>query len=183
MPKLPLIHELREVAPDPGFRIEQLDLEFSNGVRRSFRRIKPRGPGAVIIVALLDPDTVLLVREYAAGLHRYELGLPKGRIDPGESATEAANRELMEEAGYGARELIVLKELSLAPTYMGHTATVVLARELYEQRLPGDEPEELEVVPWPLARIDALMAQADCSEGRSIAALYLARAWLAGDWR
>ena len=47
---------------------------------------------------------MLLVREYAAGVHRYELGLVKGRIDAGESPVEAANRELMEEAGYGARK-------------------------------------------------------------------------------
>lgn len=34
---------------------------------------------------MLDDETVLLVREYAAGMHRYELGLVKGRIDAGET--------------------------------------------------------------------------------------------------
>ncbi len=180
MPKLPVIHEITEV---PGFRMEQLDLEFSNGARRQFRRVRPQGPGAVIIVAMMDAETVLLLREYAAGLHHYELGLPKGRIDPGEAPEQAANRELMEEAGFGARQLTVLKELSLAPAYMGHVATVVLAQDLYPQRLPGDEPEQMEVVLWPLERIDELMTRSDCTEGRSIAALYLARGWLNGDWR
>ena len=49
-----------------------------------------RGHGAVMVVPMLDADTVLLVREYAAGMHRYELGLVKGRIDAGE--TPAAGR-------------------------------------------------------------------------------------------
>ncbi len=38
-----------------------------------------------MVVPLLDPQTVLLVREYAAGIHRYELGLVKGRIDANET--------------------------------------------------------------------------------------------------
>jgi len=121
---------------------------------------------------------VLLVREYAAGVHRYELGLVKGRIDAGESPVEAANRELMEEAGYGARELTVLRSLTLAPVYMSHQTHLVLARDLYPQRLVGDEPEELEVVPWRLDALGELILREEFSEGRSIAALFIAREWL-----
>ena len=44
----------------------------------------------MLIVPLLDNETVLLVREYAAGVHRYELGLPKGKTDAGETFIEAA---------------------------------------------------------------------------------------------
>lgn len=176
--RLPIIHAVTESEAGP-FALQQLDLEFSNGERRLFQRLQGRGHGAVAVVPLLDDETVLLVREYAAGLHRYELGLVKGRIDAGEDAVTAANRELMEEAGYGARRLDVLRQLTLAPTYMSHQTTVVLARDLYPQRLPGDEPEELEVVPWKLAELEQLMLREDFSEGRSLAALFIARQWLA----
>ena len=44
--------------------------------------------------------------------------------------------------------------------------------------LAGDEPEELEVVPWKLDDIDQLILREDFSEGRSIAALFIAREWL-----
>lgn len=176
--RLPTIHGRRQEQAGP-FQLEHLDLEFSNGERRQFQRLNGRGHGAVVVVPMLDEHTVLLVREYAAGMHRYELGLVKGRIDAGESAIDAANRELKEEAGYGARQLQVLRELSLAPTYMSHQTTLVLARDLYPERLPGDEPEELEVVPWKLAELDQLMLREDFSEGRSLAALFIARQWLA----
>ncbi len=159
-------------------RVEQVDLEFSNGERRTYHRMKPRGLGAVIIVPMLDEETVLLAREYAAGLHHYEIGLPKGRIEKGESIIEAAEREMKEEIGYGARDLIELTRLSLAPGYMTHVTHIVLARDLYPEKLPGDEPEELEVVPWPIDDLRSLTAREDCTEGRTIAALYIARDYL-----
>lgn len=179
MSRLPKIHGRRQVEPGRLFRIEQLDLEFANGERRCYERLRSSGLGAVIVVALRDPDTVLLVREYAAGLHHYEIGLVKGRLEAGENILEAAQRELREEAGFAARELVELTRLSLSPGYMTHVTHVVLARDLYPDPLPGDEPEELEVVPWPLDRLLDLVERPDCTEGRSIAALYIARDYLA----
>lgn len=172
---LPVIHDRRERRPADLFRVEQLDLEFANGVRRTYERLISRGVGAVIVVAMPDDDHVLLIREYACGVHRYELGLPKGRLEPGESYTEGANRELQEECGYGARSLTELGHLTLAPGYMTHRTHVILARDLYESRLPGDEPEEIEVVRWPMNDLVSLIRREDCTEGRSIAALYMAR--------
>ena len=174
---LPIIHRVTEHDAGP-YRMERLDLEFSNGERRLYERLHGRGHGAVAVVPMLDADTVLLVREYAAGMHRYELGLVKGRIDAGETPVQAADRELKEEAGYGARRLDVLRAMTLAPTYMSHQSWLVLARDLYPERLAGDEPEELEVVPWKLAELDQLMLREDFSEGRSLAALFIAREWL-----
>jgi ADP-ribose diphosphatase len=177
MKTLPTIHRVTQHEAGP-YRMERLDLEFSNGERRQFERLHSRGHGAVIVVPMLDPQTVLLVREYAAGFHRYELGLVKGRIDAGETPEQAADRELKEEAGYGARSLLRLRELTLAPTYMSHAAHVVIARDLYPERLPGDEPEPLELVPWKLDALHELIQRDEFSEGRSIAALFIAREWL-----
>jgi len=163
--------------------VEEVDLAFANGARRTFERLTASGTGAVFMVALRDRDTVLLVREYGVGLDRYELGLPKGRIERGETALAAANRELQEEVGFGARRLTPLTTLSLLPAYMTHKADVVLAEDLYPSRLPGDEPEPLEVVPWKLSELHTLVARDDVSEGRSIAALFMAREFLAGRLR
>lgn len=176
--RLPTIHAVRERHEGDGRVLEDLDLEFSNGERRLYHRVRSTGHGAVIVVPMIDHQTALLVREYAAGTHRYELGLVKGRIDAGESPVEAADRELKEEAGYGARELTVLRRISLAPTYMTHETVLVVARDLYPERLPGDEPEPLEVVPWRLDALDELILEPDFSEGRSIAALFIVREWL-----
>ena len=87
-------------------------------------------------------------------------------------------RELKEEIGFGAHDLLELTSLSLAPGYMTHVTHVVLARDLYPEKLQGDEPEELEVIPWPMNDLHTLVQRPDCTEGRSIAALYIARDYL-----
>ena len=180
MRKLPTILESHELDFGGRFHVEQLELEFSNGARRKYERMKSRGRGAVNVAPKFDDDTILQVRENACGLHRYELGLVKGRIDAGETPEQAAERELKEEAGYGARKLTVLRSISLVPTYMSNQTWLVLAQDLYPERLEGDEPEELEVVPWKLDALHELMLLEDCSEGRSLAAMFIAREYLRG---
>lgn len=177
---LPLIHGIRERDEGRGRVIEEMDLEFSNGERRVFHRVLARGAQAVCVVPLIDDDTVMLVREYAAGVHRYELGLVAGLANPGESAVDAANREMMEEIGFGARKLKVLRALSLSPRFMQHEIQVVVAADLYEATLPGDEPEPLECVPMRWSELESHMLNDDFSDGRSLAALFIVRAWLAG---
>ena len=50
---------------------------------------------------------------------------------------------------------------------------IVIAQDLYDEKLPGDEPEELEVIPWKLSEINQLLATGECTEARSIAALFM----------
>ncbi len=173
----PRIIERRLVARTRIFRVEEIELAFSNGNRRHFERILG-GRGSVLIVPMPDARTLLLVREYAAGTDRYELGFPKGIVEPGEDLLEAAGREIREEIGFGSRDLRLLHQVSLAPGYIQHETHLVLARELYPERAPGDEPEPIEVVPWDLGDLDALLTREDFTEARSIAALFLVRRFL-----
>ncbi|RAR62241.1 MULTISPECIES: ADP compounds hydrolase NudE [Halomonadaceae] len=176
-PQKPRTLARREVARSRLFAIEEMELRFANGAERTFERLMPRGNGvgAVMIVAMPDPEHVLLIREYAAGFDDYVLTLPKGVVDPGEDIVGAANRELMEECGFGAHRLEPLVELSLAPNYMHHRMQVMLASDLYPQRLPGDEPEPLIVETHAIESLPSLLAREDFHEARAIAALYIAR--------
>ena len=171
----PQILARESVAKSRLFHIESLDLRFSNGEERQFERLTGADRGAVMIVAMPDPDHVLLIREYAAGFEDYVLTLPKGLVDPGEDVITAANRELMEECGFGAHCIEPLVELSLAPNYMRHRMQVLIATDLYAKRLPGDEPEPLIVETHPIEELPARLLRDDFHEARAIAALYIAR--------
>lgn len=180
-PQKPQILARNTVAQSRLFQVEALDLRFSNGEERQFERLTGADRGAVMIVAMPDPEHVLLIREYAAGFEDYVLTLPKGLVDPGEDIVTAANRELMEECGMGAHYLEPLAELSLAPNYMRHRMQVLLATDLYPKRLPGDEPEPLIVETHALEELPALLMREDFHEARAIAALYIARDKLRDD--
>lgn len=175
MPVKPEILKVTPTARSRLFQVEEMELRFSNGVERTYERLSNRGRGAVMVVPLTARNEVLLIREYAAGLEDYLLSLPKGLIDPGEDALQAADRELKEEAGYGSHNLRPLRTLTTAPNYMGHTLTAVIAQELYPCKLEGDEPEEMEVVRWPMDKLDELIWSEAFSEARAIAALLLTR--------
>jgi ADP-ribose diphosphatase len=175
MPVKPRVTGRRLLVETRVFRVEELDLEFANGAQRRYERLLGSEAGAVLVVPLPDPATILLIREYAAGMDRYEIAFPKGRIEPGEDPIAAAAREIREETGYAAGRLQHLQSVTIAPGYLRHTTHIVLARELYPDPLPGDEPEPIEVVPWSLDRIDELLKREDFTEARSIAALYRVR--------
>ncbi|MCZ6618819.1 MAG: ADP compounds hydrolase NudE [Gammaproteobacteria bacterium] len=175
---VPEVLAIRTVAKTRFFRIEEMDLRFASGEERTYERLPGGGRAAVIVVPVSDDGNVFLIREYAAGFHELQLSLVKGAAEGDESLEEAANRELKEEIGMGARRLQFIKKLNLAPGHMGFTINVLLARDLYTERLPGDEPEPPEIVPWPVAKLDELIISDEFNEARAIAALTLVRPFL-----
>jgi ADP-ribose diphosphatase len=177
---VPEIKAVRQVVRSRFFRIEERDLRFGNGVERTYERLAGGGRPAVMVVAVNGNGELVLIREYCAGFHEMQLTLVKGATEGEESLEEATNRELKEEAGFGAREIRFLKCLSLAPGHMGFTINVMLAMDLYPASLPADEPEPPEVVTWPVSRLDELIHGDEFNEARAIAGLCLARPWLSG---
>ncbi|CAM3474978.1 ADP compounds hydrolase NudE [Parendozoicomonas haliclonae] len=181
MKKLPEILETTEVARSALFRVEQQKIRFSNGVERTYERLAGFGGGhqAVMVVPMLDDHRFVMIEEYASGTEDYQLSLPKGLVEAGEELLEGANRELKEEAGYGGRKLQHIAEFTLSPNYMTHKMQVVLAEDLYEERLEGDEPEPLGVHIFSFDDLPTLIGRPDFSEARAMAALYMVRDILA----
>lgn len=169
---MPKILEQSIVAQSKLFRIEEVKLEFDNGVIATHERLIGAPYGAVLVIPI-DSESLYLIREYATGLDRYELGLPKGRIEIDEDPLYSANRELQEEIGFASNKLSHIRTISLAPAYSNQQTYVVLAQDLTPQTAQGDEPEPLEVIKWPLAKLDQLLDHSELTEARSIAAIYM----------
>ncbi len=135
-------------------------------------------PG-VYIVPVDAQGNVLLIREPAIPDARQVLSLPGGAVNAGESAAESANRELQEEVGLRAGRLDFLAELTPLGRHSQWRIDAFLARDLTPGKLAGDEPYPIEVIPTPLAAVEALIARGDLKDALIIAALLLARGFLA----
>lgn len=109
-----------------------------------------RHPGAVMVVALMDPDTVLLERQFRYPHGRSFIEMPAGKLEPGEDILSCARRELLEETGYRARYWERLGAFHNAIGYSDEKIEVYLARDL---EFAGASPEAGEVLevfqaPW-----------------------------------
>jgi len=175
MKQKPQVVKRSSIARTRVFSVEAMDIEFSNGEQRQYERLVGSKQGAVLVVAKPSTHSVLMISEYAAGMDRYELSFPKGKIDSGESMIDAANRELQEETGFGARKLTHIHSMTIAPGYLGHTTHIILAEDLYPSSLNGDEPETIDVSEWKFSQLPELLEREDFTEARSIAAFYYVR--------
>ena len=103
-------------------------------------------PGAVGVVALDDQDRVLLVTQYRHPVRRRLEELPAGLLDkPGEPALQAAQRELMEEAGFAAQTWDVLVDTLTSPGMSDEAIRVFLARDVREVQRDVQEHEEADM--------------------------------------
>jgi 8-oxo-dGDP phosphatase len=88
-------------------------------------------PGAVAVLALDDTDRILMIRQYRHPVGRLLWELPAGLRDvAGEDPLVTAQRELVEEAGYRARDWRVLADYFSSPGFSTERLRVYLARDL-----------------------------------------------------
>ena len=67
----------------------------------------------------------------------------------------------------------LIQDTKLPSAYSNYQTHIFLADELFSAPLPGDEPEALETISWPLADLDALRRQENFSDSRSVLATFL----------
>jgi ADP-ribose pyrophosphatase len=131
-------------------------------------------PDAVVIVPIADNGDVLFVRQYRKAPDVELLELPAGVMDPGETPLEAAQRELREETGFAASELVEMGSFYSAPGTMTECLYSFLATGLVADPLPADFDERLELVRMPF---DTALDQARAGalhDAKTLASLLLA---------
>lgn len=98
-------------------------------------------PGAVVVIGLLDDGRVLLERQFRYPVGRVMTEFPAGKLDAGELPLICAQRELLEETGYSAREWAYAGPMHLAIGYSDEVIHIFFARGLTagERQLDADE--------------------------------------------
>lgn len=111
-------------------------------------------PGAVMMLAFLDRDTILLERQYRYPRHRHFIELPAGKLEKDEPPLDTARRELAEECGYEAAHWWKIARLDPSIGYSTEVIHLFGARGLTHVGARLDDGEHLESFAAKLA--DAL---------------------------
>lgn len=135
--------------------------------------------GSAVIVPVFDDGTVALVRQYRHATGGFQLELPAGGIEPGETFEQAAKRELEEEIGYAAGKIEKLTEFYVSPGFLTEKMHVFLATELTESTQNLDEDEIVEIVRLPLAEAIEMSYDGRIEDAKTIVGLMMANAKLA----
>jgi len=188
----------RRVVDDPPFRqvssqvvgtfgFLDVDEDVYEGPDGEFTRWVIRHPGAVVVVPIVDgPDgpEAVLVRQFRAAVGARLLEVPAGKRDvDGEPPARTAARELEEEIGMRAGQLVKLAEFFSTPGFCDEYAHLYGARDL----VPIDELHDLKaeerdmsVERIPLRSYERWVASGDLVDLKSVAGLGLAREWYEG---
>ena len=114
-----------------------------------------------------------MVRQYRKPVEEFLLEIPAGGMDPGESPEGAAQRELQEETGYVAEELVHLSSFWTTPGFCTELMHAYVARGLRPGALTPDEDENIEVVRVPLSGAADLIRRGEIKDAKSIVSLLL----------
>jgi len=128
-------------------------------------------PGAAVIIPVFDNGDILLERQHRYPLHRDFIELPAGKFDPDETELACAQRELLEETGYAAREWQYLATFYPCIGYSDERLVYFLAKGLVHEGDNLDPDEFLEILRIPLAEALAMVKDGRICEGKTVMGL------------
>lgn len=127
-------------------------------------------PGGVGVLPLDRDGMVTLVRQYRYPFHRILLEIPAGKMDRGAEECElAARRELSEETGLEAGEMIDLGQLYASPGFCTEVLHMYLARDLKQADSHPDEDEFLDVVKMPFDQLLEKVMSGEIADAKTVA--------------
>ncbi len=134
--------------------------------------------GWSIVVPMLPDGQLVLVKQYRYLSDRYSIEFPGGGMKVGESPSEVAKRELIEETGYSAKEFVNISNFEPHNGLFVDTAHVFLARnviEIQNKNLGNDETEFIELIFRRPDEIEQLIRNNEIWDGQTLATWALAR--------
>jgi ADP-ribose pyrophosphatase len=106
------------------------------------------------IVPFVSDNEILVIKSYRHLVNSYQIEAPSGYIENGETPFEAANRELKEETGYGANNIISLGSYTLDYTMFEQTGNLFVGYDLVNER--KQELGMMEIIETTILTIDEI---------------------------
>lgn len=135
-------------------------------------------PGGVTILPVDDEGYCYMVRQYRYPMQRMMLEAPAGKLERGEDIRVCAERELSEETGFTADELIYMGGFCVSPGYSTEVLHIYLALGLHAGESHPDEGEFLNVEKIKLSELVDMAMRNEIDDGKTIIAILKAHYYL-----
>ncbi|MCF8063468.1 MAG: NUDIX hydrolase [Deltaproteobacteria bacterium] len=155
-----------------SFSVYLDDVVLANG--EPARRIRIDHPEASAVIPLTRGGEAVMVRQYRYALGMETLEIPAGKVDPGEDAEACARRELLEETGYRAGELVRLYTYTPAIGYSNERIHIFAAPDVDPQSEKTDEREISSVEIIPLEALRTMVRKGEILDGKTLIGLAVA---------
>jgi ADP-ribose pyrophosphatase len=127
----------------------------------------------VNIIPLTRQEEVILIRQYRHGIREVTLEIPGGIIEKGDSPQDTARKELREETGYSASEMLLIGTVYPNPAFLNNRCHTYLARDVSRTaKQDQDAKEDIEIVIKPLEDIPGLIRRGEIRHSLVLAAFY-----------
>ena len=152
------------------FSVDNLECAHPDGMSHTFSVLK--SPDCINIVPVTEDGRIILVRQHRLGNDTVTVETPGGIIDDGEDALDAAKRELREETGYVAGEIVRLRTLQMNPAIMNSNVHFFLAKGcVKEGNQQLDREEDIEVLTADIGEVGGMIRSGEIAHVMVIAAL------------
>ncbi|TET32487.1 MAG: NUDIX hydrolase [Planctomycetota bacterium] len=132
-----------------------------------------RSPAAIAVVAFVDEENIVLLRQFRYPVGKWIYEIPAGTLEKGESPEVCAVRELEEETGYRAQSVKLLTRFYTSPGFCDEEMFVYLAEKLTFTSPKPEDNECLEAEKVPLGKAIEMIKDGKITDGKTIAALGL----------
>jgi ADP-ribose pyrophosphatase len=135
-------------------------------------------PGGVTILPVEEDGTVWCVRQFRYPFCREMLEAPAGKLERGERHKDCAVRELSEETGLTADELIYLGPCCTSPGFSTEVLHIYLALGLHQGEMHLDEGEFLNVEKHSMSELTNMIMSGELEDAKTIIAVLKAKRYM-----
>lgn len=149
-------------------RVEEVELP--NGKTASREIVHHNG--AVAVLAITDEDQIVLVRQYRKPMDRILLEVPAGKLEGDEDPKSCAERELVEETGFKAKEMDQIASFYTSPGFSDELVHLYRGKGLTAGDAQPDEDEFVEVLYLSLPEAKKYIETGEIKDAKTIMAIY-----------
>ncbi|NLY18905.1 MAG: NUDIX hydrolase [Clostridiaceae bacterium] len=161
--------------------VSRLTVELPNG--KVATRDVVSHPGAAVVVPITDDGMLLMVTQYRKPCDMISLELPAGKLDDGEDPEVCAKRELLEETGYLAGNMVKALNIHSTPGFSDELLHMYVATNLIKSEACPDEDEFITCSKHSIPDLINMIKEGKITDAKTIVGIFLADKIKKGEYK